>query len=691
MSAHSAPGKTGGNDDGGLNTILDRDQRAELTLLIANATEQMRNVIESNFKPSLDVDKSSIGQSVTKDVPRSNTDDSSEDAEEKERQFKEQQKWEKEASSPKMQELRRDTLASFDEWRDAVVLRVGEVVNSKDTASHQGAATDTSRTKAHTQHTETPKPDNGDKSEEVARRIYKPTETPLADLDYDKRLLILHSLLLLLLSLERYNAPSRVFLLHLASSLKLPHHLITEDEQKVAKGLLEAAKQLSGEEETKKRANENPSARKWKVGLASVAGAALIGVTGGLAAPLVAAGIGSVMGGLGLGATAAAGYLGTVAGSSVIVGGLFGAYGGRMTGQMMDAYAKEVDDFAFVPVHGSRKHFWNEKDAMQEDRRLRVVIGITGWLTEKDEVVKPWRVLSGGAEAFALRWELEALLNLGNSILTMVNSYAWGYAKKEIIKRTIFADLAAALWPIGLLKVSRVVDNPFSIAKSRADKAGEVLADALINKAQGERAVNLVGYSLGARVIYTCLTSLAKRKAFGLVESVVLVGAPAPSTSAEWRTMRAVVSGRLVNVYSENDYVLGFLYRTSSVQFGIAGLQPIKGVAGVENVDVSQSVSGHMRYRHLIGSILKDIGFEDVDMEAVRKEEEALRIMDEQEQKRKEKMEKEEGKQPDNEAEADEEARKMEREVQERTQMNMMQRAAEQMHLSGHAKEEKRA
>lgn len=73
----------------------------------------------------------------------------------------------------------------------------------------------------------------------------------------------------------------------------------------------------------------------------SQAGAALIGVTGGLAAPLVAGAIGTVMGGLGLGATAAAGLLGTLAQSGVIVGALFGAYGGRMSGKMMDAYAKQ--------------------------------------------------------------------------------------------------------------------------------------------------------------------------------------------------------------------------------------------------------------------------------------------------------------------------------------------------------------
>ncbi|KAK5020345.1 hypothetical protein LTR16_012611, partial [Cryomyces antarcticus] len=102
----------------------------------------------------------------------------------------------------------------------------------------------------------------------------------------------------------------------------------------------------------------------------------------------------------------------------------------------------------------------------------------------------------------------------------MIRSTAWGYAKSELIKRTVFASLSAALWPLSLLKVSRIIDNPFSVAKARSEKAGEVLADALVNKAQGERPVTLIGYSLGARVIYTCLTKLAERKAFGLIESV---------------------------------------------------------------------------------------------------------------------------------------------------------------------------
>lgn len=499
--------------------------------------------------------------------------------------------------------------------------------------------------------------------------LYPPTSTPLCSLPKDRRVLLLNAMLLLLLSLENYVAHSRILLLHISTSLHLPLHILAEQEVKVAQSLLEAAKQMSGNKETEKRSDENKVAHRWKVGLASVAGAAVIGITGGLAAPLVAAAIGTVMGGLGLGATAAAGLLGALAESGVIIGSLFGAYGGRMTGKMMDAYAKEVQDFAFLPLRGS-KH----REPQPQDRRLRVTIGVSGWLTQKEDVINPWRVLGHESEVFALRWELEALSKLGTSMEAVVKSAAWTVAKREIIARTIFSSLLNALWPIALLKVSKIVDNPFSVAKNRADKAGLVLADALINKAQGERPVTLIGYSLGARLIYSCLMSLAERRAFGLVESVVLMGAPAPSDAAHWRAMRSVVAGRLVNVYSENDYILAFLYRTSSIQYGVAGLQEARDVPGIENVNVSDLVSGHLRYQYLCGSILGKIGFENIDLVEASKEEETITLLDEEEKREQEKK-------VDEKVNPEAEAIDMEKEVKRKTDLTLMQRATEKLRL----------
>lgn len=43
---------------------------------------------------------------------------------------------------------------------------------------------------------------------------------------------------------------------------------------------MEAAQKMDGTEEAEKRQHDNKVARRWKVGLAGVAGAAIIGVTG---------------------------------------------------------------------------------------------------------------------------------------------------------------------------------------------------------------------------------------------------------------------------------------------------------------------------------------------------------------------------------------------------------------------------
>lgn len=661
-----------------LTTLLSADQCADLTFLIATITATMRQSLMDTFtseEAPLDPKTASSEEHTLGHAPSDlqNANAAKEDKLRQERQTREQNAKE-ELANPEVQQLKKKMLEYYDEWRGQAISRIGEVVNSREAAKQQTKQVETHKVEglAKNSGSETtslkdlsPK----DTDEETAfKERYPAVDSQLARLDEAKRALILHSLVLILLSLEHYSAHSRILLLYLASSLHLNLSILKKDEESVAQGLLEAAsQQLNADAETKQAMEASQTARKWKVGLASVAGAALIGVTGGLAAPLLAAGVGSVMGGLGLGATAAAGYLGTLASSSFIVGGLFGAYGARMTGDAMDAYARQVEDFAFLNIHRSQ-------DLSKQDnstRRLRVAIAISGWLREPEEVVAPWRYIGKGTEGFALRWELEALLKLGHSLETFVMSAAWGYAKMKIIEQTVFAALSAAMWPLGLLKVAALIDNPFSVAKYRADKAGEVLADALINKVQGERPVTLIGYSLGARLIYSCLQRLADRKAFGLIENVVLLGAPCPSDTEDWRKMRSVVSGRLVNVFSTHDYILGFLYRTSSVQLGIAGLQPVLGVRGIQNVDVTELVDGHLQYRFITGSILRKIGFEDVDIAEVEEAEQEMAKQKQREETERKKNESEAT--GDEEKDGEREKQKMEGEVQKKSEQSVWQ------------------
>jgi hypothetical protein len=618
-----------------LTTILDRSQRGELTVLIALIAQRMRDAIEQNLSNATPPGQSANYEEKGTDFRPQSTAAQHRDL------SSSAAKGSRAGPIFKDPEAATCALSDFDDWRDSVLLRIGEVVNREPEDHGEVQANQTSPSEKQSQQIRSR--EDG-RSLRKLRQVFPPVETSLSQLPEAKKLLILHTLLLLVLSLEHYNAWSRVLMLYVASSLGLDVKLLNEDEVKVARGLLDTALALSSNAPTQDEPRSD-SSRKWKVGIASVAGAALIGITGGLAAPLVAAGLGTVMGGLGLGATAAAGYLGALAGSGVVVGGVFGAYGGRMTGRMVDKYAREVDDFAFLPVRGSRHRSEDEREAAQQDHRLRVTIGVTGWLTEEDNFVIPWRVIGAESEVFGLRWETEPLMNLGNALDLLVTSAAWT-AGEQVLKKTFLSQLLTAVaLPLALLKVARVVDNPFSVAKARADKAGEVLADALISKVQGERPVTLIGYSLGSRVIFACLQSLETRSAFGLVESAILMGAPTPSDTEDWCRIRSVVSGRLVNVFSENDSLLALLYRTSSLQLGVAGLQPVEGVLGVENLDVSDLISGHLRYQFLVGRILGVVGLESIDAREVAREEAALEAKDrrqEQERARNQQLESQE-------------------------------------------------
>ena len=696
-----------------LKDILSESQCADLTILIANITERMRHTIERTFDAKAGLKLINQAKEGEDSFANIDYDPATVDVGAYDKERKVQAEQEKELSKPRVQELKTASLKWFDEWRQIVIARVGEVVNSKKIAEKQNddiALDQTNETALEPQQRSQKISATGQGGEYASPKLddlFPRVRTPLTKLSMAQRVLVLHSVFLLLLSLEHYNAASRVLLLYLTSSLKIGLNSLRQDEEETAQGLLEAAKQMTAEQEAGKKKQESAESRKWKIRLASAAGAAIIGYTGGLAAPMVAAGVGSVMGELGLGATTAASYLGAVAGNTTIVGTLFGAYGGRMTGQIMSNISAEVEDFAFLPVHGERKDVGESLDAATDKRRLRVIVAISGWLLEKEEVVSPWRVLKPNAEVFALRFELEALMNLGQSFDTMLSSAAYGYAQSALAKRTVFSELMSAMWPIALVKVARVVDNPFSLAKTRADKAGEVLAEALMNRAQGERPVTLIGYSLGARVIWSCLTTLAKKRGFGFVESAVMMGSPLPSDIETWRQMRTAVTGRLVNVYSENDYLLAFLYRSASLQYGVAGLMPVSGLSGVENLDVSEMVSGHLRYRYLIGSILDKIRFEDVDKDEIAKEVKAFEAVVEEEKKntyekqirdsagniydqygdrlglpkqgRKYMPQKEKEMSDD---QANKEASKMEKQIHDKTQKGLMQWAVEQLYIS---------
>ena len=208
---------------------------------------------------------------------------------------------EKEISAPDVQQLKADALKDFDDWRDMVIKRVSDAIHLENEAlKHISQSVKTGEAfgqPLQTSQNATPK----------LVDVFPRVRTSLTKLPIARRVLILHSVLLLLISLKSYSPRSRVLLLYLVSSLKLGLKPLREEEEKVAKGLLESAQQINADEETQRKVEASGKPRKWKMAAATAAGAAVIGITGGLAAPMIASGVGAVMSGLGLGATAAAG------------------------------------------------------------------------------------------------------------------------------------------------------------------------------------------------------------------------------------------------------------------------------------------------------------------------------------------------------------------------------------------------
>ena len=125
-----------GEQGASLTTVLPTDEdRAALTLLIADCTELMRKSILDTF------DASQTGQQydtlinmepVTGDeaITNPNIDPGTVDVNAMDKAKKELETREKEVNSAKVLELKKAALAYFDDWRDHVILRVGEVVNS---------------------------------------------------------------------------------------------------------------------------------------------------------------------------------------------------------------------------------------------------------------------------------------------------------------------------------------------------------------------------------------------------------------------------------------------------------------------------------------------------------------------------------------------------------------------------------
>ncbi|KAJ5678837.1 hypothetical protein N7462_007081 [Penicillium macrosclerotiorum] len=451
-----------------------------------------------------------------------------------------------------------------------------------------------------------PPPYDTHEGEEVVPEVQTPSQLPTsAKIDIDLRWTVLCDLFLVLIADSAYDARSRTLLERVGAAMDVTWLQISRFEKRVTDALEmqeQAEKETWDESEHMENRRQMSLKRKYMImGLATVGGGLVIGLSAGLLAPVIGAGLAAGFTTVGISGTSA--FLGGVGGTALI------ASGATMTGSAIGLKASHrrtgaVQTFEYRPLHNNKK--------------VNLIVTVSGWMTGKvDDVRLPYSTVDPiMGDIYSVLWEPEMLRSMGDTI-NILATEALTQGLQQVLGSTVLMALMASLQlPLVLTKLSYLIDNPWTVSLARANAAGLVMADSLRDRNLGNRPITLLGFSLGARVIFSCLKELADKGAHGLIQNVYLFGSPIVASKDEYMKARSVVSGRFVNGYATNDWILGYLFRaTSGGIMRVSGLAPIEGIPGLENFDLTQTVNGHMAYRSAMPRILREVGWEVLEDE----------------------------------------------------------------------------
>ncbi|PGH10196.1 hypothetical protein AJ80_07555 [Polytolypa hystricis UAMH7299] len=427
------------------------------------------------------------------------------------------------------------------------------------------------------------------------------SQLPTSDkLDIDLRWTVLCDIFLVLIADSNYDSRSRRLLERVAEAMEVTWLQICRFEKRVIDALEmqeEADKETWDEAEHMETRRKKALNKKYMyMGLATVGGGLVIGLSAGLLAPVIGLGLAAGLSTIGISGTGA--FLGGVGGTALI------ASGATLTGSTIAVRASHrrtgaVQTFEYRPLHNNK--------------RVNLIVTVAGWMNGKvDDVRLPYSTVDPVmGDIYSVLWEPEMLQSMGATI-NILATEALTQGLQQVLGSTILTALMASLQlPIVLTKLSYLIDNPWNVSLVRANAAGLIMADSIMARNLGKRPITLLGFSLGSRVIFSCLKELAKHGAHGLIQNVYLFGSPIVANRDEYLKASSVVSGRFVNGYASNDWILGYLFRaTSGGIMRIAGIAPVENVPGVENINVTEFVNGHMAYRTAMPRLLREVGWE---------------------------------------------------------------------------------
>lgn len=242
--------------------------------------------------------------------------------------------------------------------------------------------------------------------DELAEDVRTPSQLPTTEkIDIDIRWTVLCDLFLVLIADSVYDARSRVLLEKVGKDLEIPWLDICRFEKKVTDAL-EMQQQAEKENWNEDQHMENRRKMALKkryvlMGLATVGGGLVIGLSAGLMAPLIGAGLAA--GFTTIGVTGTSGFLAGVGGAAIITSSA--AASGSVIGvRSMNRRTGAVKTFEYRPLHNNK--------------RVNLIITVSGWMTGKvDDVRLPYSTVDPiMGDIYSVLWEPEMLTSMGDTI-----------------------------------------------------------------------------------------------------------------------------------------------------------------------------------------------------------------------------------------------------------------------------------
>lgn len=251
-----------------------------------------------------------------------------------------------------------------------------------------------------------PPPYEAHEGEGVVPEVQTPSQMPTSDrIDIDLRWTVLCDLFLVLIADSAYDARSRTLLERVGAAMDITWLQISRFEKRVTDALemQEQAEKESWDEtdHMDKRAKMSKKRKYMLMGLATVGGGLVIGLSAGLLAPVIGAGLAAGLTTVGISGTSA--FLGGAGGTALIASGA--TLGGSAIGlRASHRRTGAVQTFEYRPLHNNKK--------------LNLIVTVSGWMTGKvDDVRLPYSTVDPiMGDIYSVLWEPEMLRSMGDTI-----------------------------------------------------------------------------------------------------------------------------------------------------------------------------------------------------------------------------------------------------------------------------------